>query len=96
MKDLNMRDPVAVVLERLKLIFQIIVLGAAFYVIVVGERERVQTSEDVVSILNLAQTIRHEVAQPWPDVLEDADEYVPAPSTDRGPGKQANNVSEKQ
>ena len=74
MKDLNMRDPVAVVLERLKLIFQIIVLGAAFYVIVVGERERVQTSEDVVSILNLAQTIRHEVAQPCPVVLENTNE----------------------
>lgn len=74
MKDLNMRDPVAVVLERLKLMFQIIVLGAAFYVIVVGERERVQTSEDVVSILNLAQTIRHEVAQPCPVVPENTNE----------------------
>lgn len=74
MENLNMRDPVAVVLERLKLIFQIIVLGAAFYVIVVGERERVQTSEDVVSILNLAQTIRHEVAQPCPVVLENTNE----------------------
>ena len=74
MENLNMRDPVAVVLERLKLIFQIIVLGAAFYVIVVGERERVQTSEDVVSILNLAQTIRHEVAQPCPVVQESQNE----------------------
>lgn len=60
------RDPINVLLERLKLIFQIVVLGAAFYVIVIGERERVQTSEDVVSILNLAQTIRHEVVQPCP------------------------------
>lgn len=74
MEDLNMRDPVAVVLERLKLIFQIVVLGAAFYVIVIGERERVQTSEDVVSILNLAQTIRHEVAQPYPVATEDNDQ----------------------
>ncbi len=54
-------DRVNVILERLKLIFQIVVLGAALYVIAVGEKERVQTSRDVVSILNLAQTISHDV-----------------------------------
>lgn len=54
-------DRINIVLERLKLIFQIVVLGAALYVIAVGEKERVQTSRDVVSILNLAQTISHDV-----------------------------------
>lgn len=90
------KDYITTLLERFKLAFQIAVLIAALYVIIVGERERVQTTGDVANILKLTKTISQEVSQPCPVVLEDADEYVPAPRTDRGPGKQANNVSEKQ
>lgn len=58
-------DRIAAFLNRVKLLFQIAVLGAALYVILNGQHQRIETANSIANLLSLTQEIRQEVASPY-------------------------------